>query len=439
MKKIFTLSLLFAGISMAVAQTTVLTPPSQTTFRKPAKTVPFDITKTKVYQSWITPAATESFWLNYGVTMDNFLGGGISELNANYLFPDSTVLGEFGTGTYDYVWIHNIGNVLDVKSDNYAAIDGVNWNTMNSYSVDSMAIVYIYERNIPNPNIVDTLIVYLLHNGTAANLSNSGFIGTTAANYNTDTVTFKTMVYDYNNNRPTASGMTTIKIPLTAADTSTFFFGEKAFAINPVFNVPAGRLVAASVVFKPGYAYATGDTLETALNNFLFASYEEGGASTYPLYTDCNYQSPACDYNVSSIVRTNERYNVTGNSWNGRFIPTYAFTQPYSLEHHLISWKVTSGNVGIAEAPENGITLGQNQPNPANGNTVISYSINEQSNVELKVYDMTGKLVMNVNEGKKSAGKHAVTINTNTLPNGIYYYSITVGGKTLTRKMVVID
>ena len=374
--------------------------------------------------------------------MNQFLGGTaqspVSQLGANYLFPDSTVLGEFGT-SFDYVWIHNIGDVLDVKSDNFAAIDGMNWLPQNSYSVDSMSIVYIYERNIPNPNIVDTLIVYLLHNQTSANLATSGFIGTTAQNYNTDTVTFKTMVYNYNANMPTATGITTIKVPLTASDTSTFFFGEKAFAVNPVFNVPAGRLLATSVVFKPGYTYAFGDTLEKQLNNFLFASYEEGGASTYPLYTDCNYQSALCDYNVSSIVRSQERYNITGNSWNGRYIPSYAFTQPYSLEHHLISYKVTSGNVGLAENAENGIALSQNQPNPANGSTVIGYSISEAANVALNVYDITGKMVLNVNEGKKAAGKHSVTINTNSLPNGIYYYSLTAGERTITKKMVVID
>lgn len=96
-------------------------------------------------------------------------------------------------------------------------------------------------------------------------------------------------------------------------------------------------------------------------------------------------------------------------------------------------------NVSIEETSENGVALSQNKPNPANDNTVIGYSIVEPANVALNVYDITGKLVLNVNEGKKAAGKHAVTINTSSLPAGIYYYSLSAGEKTITKKMVVMD
>lgn len=46
--------------------------------------------------------------------------------------------------------------------------------------------------------------------------------------------------------------------------------------------------------------------------------------------------------------------------------------------------------------------------------------------VELKVYDMLGKEVMNVFSGEKPAGIHKTNINAASLPSGIYVCRIRV-------------
>lgn len=427
MKKVYLIAGVLFGVTLAAQQP--VTP-------GPAVTQNRTLNKSKIDAFHQSADRNTSWWLNYAFAADSIYGN-IAELNANYLFPDSTVLGEFGAGNFAPVWVHSIAQTMDPTSFYYNQAAGCTITDADSYSVDSMGVVYVYERNIQNANIVDTLVIKLTHNTTTANWLSSGFIGTTAANYNTDTVGFKIPKYDYMNNYATGTTSTSVvKIPLTDADTAVTFYGYKAFGVGN-FVVPAGRVVGVSISFLPGYAYAFGDTLETELNSFLFASYEEQGASTFPVYNDCNYQAATCDYNVSGIVRSDERYNVNGNSWNGNYIPTYAFTAPYSLEHHLIDWKVSTPPTSVGEVNGTGIGLGQNMPNPADGSTTIQYSLKNAGAVSIMITDITGKVVYTSNEGNKAAGNHTLNVNTENMNAGVYFYTLTVDGVSVTNKMTV--
>lgn len=378
---------------------------------------------------------TESYWLNYGLTMDA-LNGGLGEVNTNYLAWDSLILGEFGSPvSYSAMWVNNIGDVLDVYSDNFQAIDGITWNANNNYTLDSMSILYAYERNHPNPAIVDTLIVQLYTNATAANMPTYYFTGMTAS-YGSDTLYFKAMKYLYQTNSMNATGVTTLRIPLTAADTAITFLREKFWAPN--FAVPAGKLLGCSVTFKPGFSYVLGDTV-TSKNAFFFSSIEENGAGTFPLYTYCpGSSSTACDWNASHIVPTDVRYNILP-SWNGFFIPAYAYTDPFAFEHHLISYKVTSTNVSVQELSPEVATLGQNIPNPANGETTIRYNLLTSGDVQLDVFDVTGKLVMSFDQGNQAAGNYQIGFNTASMDAGVYFYTLNVNGNKISRRMVITD
>lgn len=92
---------------------------------------------------------------------------------------------------------------------------------------------------------------------------------------------------------------------------------------------------------------------------------------------------------------------------------------------------------GVEEDLVNNISVAQNVPNPFNGNTVISYNLNEASNVTLQVVDLTGKVVTTINEGNQNAGEHNLTIDGSTLAEGTYFYTFTAGEYRVTKKMVV--
>jgi hypothetical protein len=89
--------------------------------------------------------------------------------------------------------------------------------------------------------------------------------------------------------------------------------------------------------------------------------------------------------------------------------------------------------------------LYQNYPNPFNPSTTISYNINKNEIVNLSVYDVSGKLVrVLINNEFKPAGRYLVNFNTNNLNNtsglssGIYYYRLSTGNESVTRKMILI-
>jgi Secretion system C-terminal sorting domain len=385
---------------------------------------------------------SEEYWLSYAASVDSIYGN-IAELNSNYLSWDSLLLGEFGSpAVYEPIWINNIGDILDINADAFQQTTGINWNSWNNYTVDSMALVYAYERNNPNTSIVDTLVVQLYHNATATNMPTYYFQGATMlTNFGFDTVYFRAIRYLYQTNSINAPGVVvTYKIPLTAADTAATFFREKVWSTN-AFAVPGGRIVGSSITFKPGYTYALGDTVANN-NAFYFGSYEEQGAGTFHIYNYCpNSASPQCDWNVSSLVTTQGRYNTyPANSWNGLFIPSWAYTNAtYSYEHHLVSYKVSTLNVGVQEEVAANATLGQNIPNPATGETTIRYNLAAAGDVQLDIFDVTGKLVMSFDQGNQSTGSYQINFSTENLEAGVYFYSLNVNGSKITRRMVVAD
>jgi hypothetical protein len=81
-----------------------------------------------------------------------------------------------------------------------------------------------------------------------------------------------------------------------------------------------------------------------------------------------------------------------------------------------------------AEVPE-GYYLSQNYPNPFNPSTKISYRLSAADNVELKVYDITGKIITSLVNAKQSAGSYEVEFNAAGLSSGVYFYALIVNGQ----------
>lgn len=83
-------------------------------------------------------------------------------------------------------------------------------------------------------------------------------------------------------------------------------------------------------------------------------------------------------------------------------------------------------------------SLYQNYPNPFNPATQISFDLPKNDFVTLKVYDITGREIVQLVNSNLKAGVHKVNFNAVTLSSGIYFYRISAGNFTDTRKMVLI-
>ena len=87
--------------------------------------------------------------------------------------------------------------------------------------------------------------------------------------------------------------------------------------------------------------------------------------------------------------------------------------------------------------------LQQNYPNPFNPTTTIKYSIPDAGthrgvSVQLKVYDVLGNEVSELVNEQKAPGSYKVDFDANNLSAGMYLYSLSLGGFTQTKKMLLI-
>jgi len=82
--------------------------------------------------------------------------------------------------------------------------------------------------------------------------------------------------------------------------------------------------------------------------------------------------------------------------------------------------------------------LNQNYPNPFNSITNVKFKMLNSGFAEIKVYDITGKLIKVLTNKKYEPGEHTVRFDAAGLPSGVYFYRLTAGEYNAVKKMVLI-
>ena len=82
--------------------------------------------------------------------------------------------------------------------------------------------------------------------------------------------------------------------------------------------------------------------------------------------------------------------------------------------------------------------LEQNFPNPFNATTHIRYNIPQSGRVTLKVYDLMGRVVSVLLDRYQEAGSYDVIFQPKDLASGIYFYTLTSGNFTATKKLILL-
>jgi hypothetical protein len=98
-----------------------------------------------------------------------------------------------------------------------------------------------------------------------------------------------------------------------------------------------------------------------------------------------------------------------------------------------------AGDSGIPEVD----FLAQNVPNPFNPATRISFGVSRKAAVSLAIYDVSGRLVRMLVEGPFEAGSYVrdwdgKDASGREVSSGVYFYRLTVGEETLSKKMQLI-
>jgi len=141
-------------------------------------------------------------------------------------------------------------------------------------------------------------------------------------------------------------------------------------------------------------------------------------------------------YPDSLLVRVNAAPNTTA----GAYTVTVTGSGSNGTPVHKRTVALTVGLVGITgvnEVPEN-FNLLQNYPNPFNPSTKINYSLKQQTNVKINIFDATGRTVTVINNGIQQAGNHSIDFNASALSTGIYYYRLETEFFTDTKRMLLL-
>lgn len=148
-------------------------------------------------------------------------------------------------------------------------------------------------------------------------------------------------------------------------------------------------------------------------------------ADSYQFELSTGIQEPAffeTTLNDTSFTYPGELEGNTTYFWRVRALNDTG-EGPWSDFEYFITRISTSGEGIESEVPGN-FVLNQNYPNPFNPSTNISYELPETAHVDIKIYDMTGRVVSELVNDLQQAGRHSVEFNSRDLASGIYKYRL---------------
>ncbi|GBD88355.1 major intracellular serine protease precursor [bacterium BMS3Abin03] len=128
-------------------------------------------------------------------------------------------------------------------------------------------------------------------------------------------------------------------------------------------------------------------------------------------------------------------------------VQSYSFTDDnviagsYSYRLKQVDYDGTINFSDIINVDVTGVNnyfLAQNYPNPFNPNTTISFAIAEDGMVTLRIFDVLGNEVKTLINEERTAGAYNAAFDASYLSSGVYYYQLTSGSFTSTKKLILM-
>jgi len=181
----------------------------------------------------------------------------------------------------------------------------------------------------------------------------------------------------------------------------------------------------------------------------IYSSPKQGGYGEYDLYLSTKNENGTWNdpINLGAQINTFSEDDCATITPDGKY---FFFTtlksgdngySPYWVNADVIKNLIPF--VGIGETKEkqmnNGV-LFQNEPNPCNSETTISFQLEKPSVISLVIYDLAGNNIHDLIKHKMyQTGTYEIKFDTSKLQAGIYTYSLkTESGEILSKKILVV-
>jgi hypothetical protein len=178
-------------------------------------------------------------------------------------------------------------------------------------------------------------------------------------------------------------------------------------------------------------------------NNLYPTNSAVGLTSPYAIYPDPSGS------NVSNWVPTGSSPALSGASFSNPNLAgfeTVNFRGAFGSTNWSQGWSQFDPKnyvIPVSIRPIEGIVpvdfvLAQNYPNPFNPSTKIRFETPENGNVKLSIYDISGKELAVLFNGRMNSGAYEYQWNAADFPSGVYFYKLETAGFSKTMKMTLL-
>lgn len=451
MKKIYTILATVGIVASSIAQTNELFDFNQGSKLIPMSTTPKLTAKNLVYRVADTGPISLRVDPMFNLFTNNSTPGALGPggtgsigLYNSELLCDSLAQFKYSSGL-SYINTHMTGITFDPQSLSQGTGFTALFSRLDSYTIDTLYFGGTYNR-VSSSSIVDTLVIDVAWGDT----TNTGvftkftYSSTSALRKFGSLITPKFSVASATSHGLQAklaapsTNYKRYKAPLNVSDTNYInnVSGYYDYKLPTPLTIPAGSRVAICYTYKPGMSYtlgavASGDaTTPATINGWNPTLYGQNPQPTSSAAYLDYFNDVNAGKNMGVVMYSNQRYGTIGAG----LVQTSALYNQFAYAPRIDIYVHGTSSVGVNELEKNGFALGQNVPNPfSNGSTVKFELVKDAKSVVFTVTDVMGKVVSTENVSS-STGVH--TVNIGSYAAGVYYYTLNVDGKSITKKMI---
>lgn len=176
----------------------------------------------------------------------------------------------------------------------------------------------------------------------------------------------------------------------------------------------------------------------TTVNSFGHSSVLNIGPPVYRYSNDVSQRALVNRYPSTFYMYDSLKYYKNIGMLGGEYLVSKGPITPY-YSYRQIS--LLDPLVSVEDYPTPVVEdfyLAQNYPNPFNPTTSFELRVRSYEFVSLKIFDVMGREVAALMNERKSPGIYKVTWDASHLPSGVYFYRMTAGSFTETKKLVLM-
>jgi Secretion system C-terminal sorting domain len=206
------------------------------------------------------------------------------------------------------------------------------------------------------------------------------------------------------------------------------------------FAVIGSKIYAGTYSFNPSGVYVSTNNgtnwtitgLNTKLVNTVFAY---NGKLCAGIYNEGMYYSSNAG---TTWTAKNEGFASLPSVYSFLVANGYIFAGAYAYSFWRRPLSEVIGIQNISSEIPSAYSLSQNYPNPFNPSTVMRFQLSVVGLTTLRVYDLMGREVATLVNEKLQPGTYETTFNGNNLSSGTYFYKLTSGDFTATKRLTLI-